>query len=70
MERMPVTSTTLTSIGYDDASATLEVEFASGVLYQYFDVPRPVFDDLLSGGGSVGAYFNQHVKGVYRYARL
>lgn len=70
MERTPVSSTTITSVGYDDATGTLEVEFTSGTLYQYFDVPRMVFDDLSSGGGGVGAYFNGHVKGVYRYARL
>jgi hypothetical protein len=67
--RKPI-STTLTSVGYDDGTATLEVEFVSGTLYQYFDVPRSVFDDLTGGGGSVGTYFNEHVKGVYRYARL
>ena len=43
MEREPVVSSNVISVGYDDASETLEVEFKNGV-YQYYNVPRPIFD--------------------------
>jgi hypothetical protein len=68
MKRVPVSSSNIASVGYDDKTHTLEVEFHSGHVYQYFDVPRTIFDGLLSAG-SVGQYFNQ-IKGIYRYARI
>jgi hypothetical protein len=39
MERMPVDSEALRSVGYE--GGTLEIEFSSGSVYQYFDVQRP-----------------------------
>ena len=68
MNRTPVVSRNLASVGYDDASATMEIEFVNGAVYQYFDVPRPIFDELVASG-SVGAFFNGQVRGVYRFAR-
>lgn len=69
MDRMPVSSSNLISVGYDETSLTLEVEFKDGALYQYFDVPASVHLELL-GAGSVGRYFAQNVRNTYRYARL
>jgi len=68
MERVTVSSSNIASVGYDDQTSTLEVEFHSGHVYQYFDVPKSIYDGLLSAG-SVGQYFNQ-IKGIYRYARV
>ena len=68
MQRVPVSSSNIASVGYDDNTHTLEVEFHSGHVYQYFDVPKDVYDGLLTAG-SVGKYFNQ-IKGFYRYARV
>ena len=39
MERTPVTSTDILSIGYDTDNQTLEIEFIRGAVYQYSDVP-------------------------------
>jgi hypothetical protein len=36
MEQIPVSSSTVKSVGYDEASAILRVEFKSGGVYQYF----------------------------------
>ena len=69
MNRVPVTSSNVASVGYDAASQTLEVEFLDGALYQYFDVPSGVHDGLL-GAASVGGYLNQNVKNTFRYAKL
>lgn len=57
MERIPVTSTTMTSLGYDLETRTLEIEFAGGDVYQYFDVPNEIYQELLSAE-SKGRYFN------------
>ena len=69
MHRDPVTSSNLLSVGYDDATQTLEVEFKSGSVYQYFDVPSSVHTEL-TGAGSVGQYFAANVRNSYRYAQV
>ena len=69
MDRTPVSSSNLISVGYDAPSQTLEVEFAGGSQYQYFDVPSQVHTELI-GAGSVGKYFAENIRNVYRYAQL
>ncbi len=69
MDRVPVTSSTVASVGYEQQSATLEVEFLDGAVYQYFDVPEAEFEGLRDAG-SVGGYLNTNIKGRYRYARV
>ena len=61
MDRTQITSTALTSVGYDDGAHILEVEFVHGGVYRYLDVPRGVYDGLLSAE-SRGTYFDEHVK--------
>ena len=68
MIRQAVNSSNVASVGYDDASSTLEIEFHGGAIYQYFDVPKSVFDMLLEAD-SPGAVVHQQIRGVYRYAR-
>ena len=70
MGRIAVSSSTVASVGYDEPSSTLEVEFKSGGVYQYFGVPRRHFEALTSPSGSVGSYLARHVKGAYRYRKL
>ena len=47
----------------------MEVEFTNGNVYQYFDVPQAVYEELMRAE-SAGRFLNAQVKGVYRYARL
>ncbi len=61
MERTPVQSSNLESVGYDHVSLTLEIAFLNGSAYQYFDVPEHIFDGLM-GASSKGSYFNQNIK--------
>jgi len=69
MNRTPVTSSNVASVGYDPNTMTLEVEFRNGSAYQYFDVPETVYQDLMSAS-SVGTYLNQNIKASYRYAQI
>ncbi|AHG43241.1 MULTISPECIES: KTSC domain-containing protein [Pseudomonas] len=69
MERSPVSSSNVESVGYDEDSETLEVEFKNGTLYQYFDVPQSAFNGLVNAD-SVGGYLAENIKGVYRYSRV
>jgi hypothetical protein len=69
MQRIPVTSSTILSVGFEAASSTLEVEFKSGQIYQYFDVPQGVYEAFI-GSASLGQYLAANIKGIYRYTRL
>jgi hypothetical protein len=69
MDRVSVNSTMLRSVGYDATTRTLQVEFNSGVIYQYYDVPAEVYERLIAAD-SHGRYFNAHVRDQYRYDRM
>jgi hypothetical protein len=68
MERTLVNSSNVTSIGYDPASATLEIEFTNGSIYQYFDVPESVHVELM-GSASIGRTVNMLVKQNHRFSK-
>ena len=63
-----VESTALSTIAYDDARDLLQLEFRSGAIYQYFDVPAAVHADLLRAS-SKGTYFRRMIRGCFAYAR-
>lgn len=69
MERESVTSSNIASIGYDKGSETLEIEFLNGSLYQYFDIPEHVYDELMASD-SHGQYLARNIKGNYRYSKV
>jgi len=69
MKRTPVDSSNISSIGYDEESNTLEVEFHSGAVYQYFDVPLNVYQGIIEAS-SKGQYLAQHIKGYYRFVKV
>lgn len=69
MNRVPVESSNMESVGYDPESHTLEVAFRDSGTYQYFDVPASVHDALM-GAASKGSYFAGNIRGVFRYARV
>lgn len=69
MERVPVSSSNVASVGYDVATSTLEVEYLDGSVYQYFDVPQHEHNALM-GSGSIGGYLNSNIKNQYRYSRM
>ena len=47
----------------------MEVLFHSGSVYQYFDVPQMLFQEMLQSD-SIGGFLNEHIKGSYRYVKL
>jgi len=57
----PVISGNLRAVGYDAATQTLDVQFASGRTYRYSDVPAGVHADLLDAD-SIGGYFARNVR--------
>jgi len=69
MDRSPVDSSCLRSVGYDRASATLEVEFQSGGIYRYFDLPADEHAGLMRAP-SKGQYFVARIRDLYRTKRM
>lgn len=69
VERTPVESRSLASVGYDAKARVLVVEFRDGALYRYRDVPREVFDGLMRAA-SKGRFFLERIRGKYDYERV
>lgn len=69
MNREPVASSNIAAIGYDEASQTLEVEFTSGALYQYYNVTQALFEQLMQAS-SKGQFLAYQIKNSYPYSRI
>lgn len=69
MTRVPVASSDIRSVGYDEESEVLEIEFHSGGIYQYSVVPESVYAGLMSAP-SHGSYFHRHIKDKYQYQKI
>jgi len=61
MDRTPVDSTTLASVGYDPVASLLELEFHSGAIYRYLPVPASLYRNLLAAD-SKGRFFNHFIR--------
>lgn len=69
MYRTPVKSANIRSVGYDPQSATLEVEFTSGDIYQYFNVPEHLYRGLMNAS-AYGQFLNDYIRNSYRYQKI
>lgn len=58
------TSNVIKSFDYDEKTQTLRVEFNSGSIYNYRDVPANLYQEL-KAAPSVGQYFNTHIREKY-----
>ena len=68
VERKFVESSAIRSVGYAAVSKTLEIEFVSGLVYRYLEVPSAVARGLLAAE-SIGQFFNQHVRTAFSHVR-
>ncbi|HYO76516.1 MAG TPA: KTSC domain-containing protein [Thermoanaerobaculia bacterium] len=64
MRRKQVDSSVVASIGYDEQRALLEIEFLTGKVYAYRDVP-PAAHDALLAAESIGRHFNLEIRDRY-----
>jgi len=69
LNRVPVESSVLASVLYLPALRLLEVEFHSGLLYQYFDVPQHTYTQLVTAE-SKGTYFNANIRNRFSYKQI
>lgn len=67
--RLPVTSSNIASAGYDPLSKCMVIEFNSGAIYAYHDVPKAVYDEF-SDADSKGKFFGANIRNTYRYDKV
>lgn len=61
MQRQPVRSERIISVGYDRATRTVEIEFSGGPVYRYSPVPVYAYRELLDAP-SKGDYVETVIK--------
>ena len=69
IHRDPLASTALVTAGYSKRLHIMEIEFCSGAVYRYLDVPPDVYHDFMSAE-SKAQYYDWNIKGHYRALRL
>jgi len=66
MERLPLRSRAVVSAGYDAETRVLEIEFSTGRLYRFSDVPESVYEWLLRVPNK-GVYVTRNINGRYAH---
>jgi hypothetical protein len=69
MNREYVSSSNIASVGYDEATQTLEVEFTNGSVYQYYNVGAVIYEQFMLAP-SKGQFLNTNIRNVYPYSRV
>jgi len=69
MEREFVASSNVLSIGYDGTTETLEVEYTNQAVYQYYNVPEPLYQQLMTSD-SKGQFLHVYIKNAYPSSRV
>jgi len=69
MHRSNIKSSTLRAAGYNIDYKTLEIEFTSGEIYQYFNVPHSHYIGLMQAA-SHGEFFNRYIKDNFHYNKI
>ena len=57
------------SVGYDEKTRILEVEFSNNSVYQYSSVPEIEYREMIRAK-SVASYFTQSIKTKYKYEKI
>ena len=69
MEMIPVVSSNVESVGYDEDTEILRVKFLTGAIYEYKNVPLMEFEQL-KNASSVGSYLNRNIAKNYPYEKV
>jgi hypothetical protein len=64
IERMLVDSSNLKSVGYCDKRQILSVEFQSGSIFHYYNVPPTVFEEM-GVAPSRGQFYAKEIRGKF-----
>lgn len=69
MTKEYVDSSSLQSVGYNEEYQTLEVEFRNGAVYQYYNCPKLMYDELMNSP-SKGQFFNSQIRDRFPFSRV
>ncbi len=69
MDRKPVNAEKIKSVGYDEKTRTLEIEFRNGSVMQYANVSRELHRKMLSAS-SIGSFFTDNIEENFSAKRL
>lgn len=67
--RIPFRSSTVVSAGFVRDSKILEIEFHSGAIYRYRNVPESVYAAFLAAQ-SKGRFFGGEIRGKFAFEKL
>jgi len=66
-------SSTIHKVDYNEKEKTMEIEFRSGNVYRYYDVPPrmwKIFQLYVECEGSAGSFFNEYIKNQFTSEKL
>ena len=72
MHRTPVSTTGITQVGYhedSDVHGTLELEFESGQVYQFFNVPPKMYDEFIHASSREN-FYDIHIRSRFPNSRI
>jgi KTSC domain len=69
MERKPINSEKIKSVGYDERNRILEIEFRDGSIKQYANVSREIQRKMMSAS-SIGSFFADHIEEEFSAKRV
>lgn len=69
MDMIPVASSNIDSVGYDDDTRELRIRFNDGSVYSYQGVDHADHAALMNAT-SIGSYFHKHIKTFYAGTKL
>ncbi len=67
--RVKVKSSMLIGVGYAVDTNTLQVEYNNNTIWNYYDVPEKVYDDMLKAE-SIGKYFLANIKSRFECEKI
>lgn len=69
MRLIPVHSSGVRAVGYEEEREILYIQFIDGDLYEYHEVPASEVIDLFQSE-SIGWFVNKRIKPYYKYRKL
>ena len=69
MQRKPVVSRNIRTIGYEESTQTLEIEFLNSIIFQYYNVPQIIYSEMMKAE-SKGKFLHFYIENAYPYSRV
>ena len=64
MNMIPVNSSAISFIGYDNSSMKMKITFKQGKTYNYCNVPQSIYSSF-KNASSIGRYYDSYIKDRY-----